>query len=749
MPFPATFAGIECPAKASFSRVHGTSPATGQVEIEGDPLVQMGSLQCIQIGGSFFYGLVVRIEEKYTETDSGSTTVQLVDWRDRLHDKFVFGMFNCEDDKGRFFHIYPDDWLIQKKIYVNREMDKELDFNLAQNEDWFGTYIVFLRNNLVSASSLLNWFANKFDFEWEASNLAQDILDLSRPEGLDWNSGIRAIDGMQEILDKNGLRMCFYGVRKVYITLKGFPDNAFAYGFLNKSFHICDIGASEGSRGEELNTKGRRALIVGDHNKYQLTLIGTPDWNENWDLSFCYDGWTIAAFYAKNGLNENSLVEDMPEDYRDSRKFNGKFRNKLTIKEYMETIAWRTFVLHSRIAVLSVAADKNDVITNIKIQEIEEETLELIGDEVNHTLERIREIYDSNYGAHERKEDEILFKPSDKLVDRSNEQFKVFATEIVVARETADWIESERRFTEMSSGVNLDIEQVVKLDGNECYHVRVLFDRPMVVLPEDNNDLGDIDKYETDIILCILSFDKDIYTWAQGEGGAGIRVREQVKSVSNLYKAYINGEEKSILRLNFLDQLKEEREEKELAGELGDYGVDAVEPASADDIAARIAAQMLFHDTVTKTGHLKFDGSAGFMPDGLVENVNVQWSYTGITEVVNFTNQFLLNDNVSIRLFNFEKNDRDKLTKENLNRVRLEEHAEKLYSKPKVALGAAPGPVLARSTRPTSTRAIGTPASSKACGENDLAKVTVPSGKYIADGGLERGNIIICKGTAG
>ena len=99
-------------------------------------------------------------------------------------------------------------------------------------------------------------------------------------------------------------------------------------------------------------------------------------------------------------------------------------------------------------------------------------------------------------------------------------------------------------------------------------------------------------------------------------------------------------------------------------------------------------------------------------------------------------------------VFDFKIEDRDRDLARILNIKRLEEAAEALFAPPKVVMGGAPGPALARDTVDKRSKVPGSPANSKVCGENDLVKVNVPSGKYLSDGDMEQGEVMICKNTA-
>lgn len=622
MPLPAIYNGMLCPNKLSFGRVHGTQPAVGTLEFDGTVVFPLGSVNSIQIGAATYVGMVIRNEEIFNTQNVESTSkIVMVDWRDRLKDTHIFCAFNIQDNDGRFYHIWPgENWEKQKKIFVNRELERA-DWDEVQRgtiEEWETLGEV----GLLSAYTLMNYFANAYNFIWTASPLAYQILERSRPENLNWNSGTLVASAIDSMLGKNGLRFTVFGVNQMHITIRGFTEDSFVNPFLVGDADICTIGANSGTKGQELNAKGSRAVVIGDRNKHQFNFVCHPSWNPAWTFEFCFGGWMLNALIIKNNLTLLSTVSEMPEIYQDTtelpdgsmrRNIELQTRNDLTIREYLDQIAWKIYVVNAGAAITQRGVDHTSLDSIYRL--IDRDTFTL-GD-VDKTYNDI-----VNLPMATRR---FVGPLSSNLVDLANKQFIAYCTERLVIQGESKTYSEIRTFTAQQSGTKLEI--IPHYDSaEEEWHVLVTFSEPKWYIdPVDFIDSTDFTDLVPDRVICKLSVEGKLFNYVKGAGVGALRVREQRRRVSNLYRAFVNDTEVSVLRLNFQGQLRA-------------VGENAAQPVMASDIAGRIATQMLFHEAITQSGSIKYSERAGVMCDGIIESVMVAWTpQTGITETVNLT----------------------------------------------------------------------------------------------------------------
>ncbi len=620
MPLPATYNGMLCPNKLSFGRVHGTQPAVGTLEFDGTVQFPLGSVNSIQIGAATYVGMVIRNEEVFSTQNVESTSkIVMVDWRDRLHDTHVFFAINIQDNDGRFYHIWPGaNWTQQKKTYINRELE-QADWDEVQRGT-VATWETLGEVGLISAYTLLNYFADAYNFIWTASPLAYQILERSRPENLNWNSGTRVIEAINSLLAKNNLRLTVLGVNQMHITIRGFTESAFVNPFLAGVADICSIGANSGTRGQELNAKGSRAIVIGDRNKHQFNFICHPTWNSAWTMKFCFDGWTLNGLLIKNELTLFSMVSEMPEIYQDTtelpdgtmrRNVELQTRNDLTIQEYLDQIAWKVYVVNAGAAITQRAVDRTSLSAIYRL--VDRDTF-AFGDE-DKTYNDI-----ANLPIATRRFTGPL---SSNLIDLSNRQFVTYCTEKLMVQGQSKTFSEVQTFTAQQSGAKLEV--IPHYDSaEEEWHVLVTFNETKTYIDPDD-DPADLSNFVPDRVICKLAVEGELFNHAKGAGIGALRVREQRRRVSNLYRAFIEGNEVSVLRLNFQGQLRA-------------IGQNAAQPVTAPDIAERIATQMLFQEAITQSGNIKYSERAGTVCDGIIESVTVSWTpQAGIKETANLT----------------------------------------------------------------------------------------------------------------
>lgn len=359
---PAQYLGATCPVKATLNRVLGPNAGTLSIEYDGDVTTPVGSPCNVQIASATFHGIIQRVTTDMQDR-VGFTTVQAVDWRDRLHDMHFYAAFNMVQEDGRWYHIFPDDladsnstsnsiqnsndWSLQRRTYMKREIQKN-QWGQIQNDKAKQTKSD-IKNAvpLFSSATILNILADRYNFSWTASSAAADVLNQCYLENIDWNKGTLVINCVDELLNRSRLQFTAVDQDQIYVSMRGVADNPADPPL----YQLCTDGLKSAKFGQEVNQKGRRAVIIGGFNQYEYICPCIPDWNPNWTFSFCYDGWTRAAYLRQNKLSELSRLQDMDTTYQDYHTFNGKQRNLMTIKEYLETICFRVYVVNPNFAI--------------------------------------------------------------------------------------------------------------------------------------------------------------------------------------------------------------------------------------------------------------------------------------------------------------------------------------------------------------------------------------------------------------
>lgn len=729
---PMSWSGMSCPNKIEFGRVHGPSAATGTVEIDGVYSFPLGSLQCLQIGAAAFYGIVVKNEvlSQETETDPVSR-ILLIDWRDRLHDSHFFCAFNMQEDDGRYYHILPEDWELQRKTYLIKEFD-EADFQEIQEGEV--EEIEVLKNvSLFSGFTLMNLIAETYSFVWTASSIALQILAYSRPENLDWNGGVKPIEAIEQICQRNGLQFTVFGTNQLYISLRGFSENAFVNGLVSGSVGICDVGGDNGSIGAELNERGRRAVIIGDHNRYEYIFPCKINWNTAWTFQFCYDGWTLNSLLLENELTLLNKVGEMPEAYHDNEKHNGKSRNELTIQEYLQEIAFHAYVVDgSRVVAFPEDFSEDriekefgltfpepaDTIDDLSVKILNREDLSpgATDAEWDHT----EDPFNTDYNFHHSIANSLLVDSQLRML--------AYCCEYLMIQGQESSFSGFKFFVPQDSGAKLDIESTINTEtSREEFRVRVLFSDFRAYPSLDAEDKDALSEWLPDLPLVRLCLNGPLYRYMLGEQGNGIRVREQKRSVSNLFRGFFYNGEVSLLRANFLSAV--------LAGE----GEQAITPVTADMIANRIATQMLFHEAINLSGGINYRDIAGMMVDGLIDTVNTGWSKdNGLIESVSFTTGLL--DKDTTMAFGLIKQKLELKTEEDIRREFTIWSIREEMKKKATGTGKAGVTVDDSSGRPGGHGAA--VASATLFGRQGTARVKVGSAAMGEDG-IARGGVMI------
>lgn len=631
---PATYGGNGCPERVSFGRVHGPAAAVGYVEIADNVTVPMGTPGMLQVGPATYYGFVTKIEKSQNPESGNRTVIRMVDWRDRLQDNFVFGAFNMQEDDGRFWHILPIDWLDQIKTWVTRQFT-QLDFNRLQAGVAEDRLLKQLgANGLYSPATLMNLLAKAFDFKWTAEQRALEVMKRTRPLNLDWNAGLKVGDAIEMLLGKVQLQWTCTGMRDMLITARGWTDNSYVTAFAQGMANVCQLGAEEGSIGQELNESGRRVIIVGEPNRYEYTFPCKQNWNPAWTWEFCFGAWQRSALLKQLGLTELSKVKELPKKYHDLEKWtenndenkgdipDKQTRNEMTIRDYLEKIAYKVYCVDFRYGMKSFKRVNLRDFQGTYGEIDYDETMEIVG---NKNIKAYQPWTDWD-----SPEIDSWWPMSRSLVTESNRQNIVYATSYRISTGKLPPFDDMHTFVPKGEGVSLDVEEILDIDpvegGRTLYRVRVFFSEVQLLDTDwiKKEKVGG-EKFP-DIVLVTLSLDHKLYTYVHGEAGNGPRVRTKKASIRSLYKAHENGKEVTILKRNFLRDMKKQ-------GMV--LGAEAIK---ADDMAKELAVQLIATQAVNTAGGLRFRNRAGMMCDGIVDSVNCTFDpVSGIEEYVNFT----------------------------------------------------------------------------------------------------------------
>lgn len=619
-----------------FAYGHGPAAMVGHATVPGKMLPPVGSLQTIMIGPSVFRGYVTNREH---DPINNVSTVRMVDWRDRLQDVYLRAAFNMQEDDGRYYHLLPNDWHRQIKTYISRDLG-QFDFLMVTAwppDSVFNTQIA--KNVLFSAYSLLTWIGFTYGFNITAENMTLLKLKKSYPTNLDWNNGSTTLgNAIQQICGKCGMQFTCFGTNHMHVTIRGYSENTYTNALVAGMANLCQFGVSSGKIGEELNEQGRRVSIIGDRNKHEWVFPCRANWNPAWTWGMVYgSGIELGALLNLHDLTLDSKVRKLPEAFHDfetwaDNDLAGKgalsarqTRQDMTIRDYLEKVAFKAYVVESRVAVTDfVDLVEDDFLGFTKI--LDRDTLKTEGDVlILRNFPRAVQFDDDTSN--------FLYPLSRTLVSDSNLQSIVYATTHHIIRGTEFPFAVQYSFLPQSQGVSLDVEEVINPDtGRTEWRVRVFFNSPQF-WKEPDKPFDDPRSVSPDLVLVRLSLDKDIFHYVHGEQGLNLRVREQVWPVRSLCQSFIDDVEQSTLIQNFRRDLLK-----------GGVPPPLVAPVTAKQIAERIAMQILAHQAITKSGNFQFEDICGSKPDGLIDTVTVSFNNApggGVFETVNFTTGFL------------------------------------------------------------------------------------------------------------
>lgn len=252
----------------------GLTPASATITTAGTSSVAVQSSVALPIGGTTFYGVISSCTPKESR-DGYTTEITALDNRLRLTWDTVYCVFNMveviEDDPTipfvqrakRFWHILPNDWHAQTKVYSRKPYTAKQICELLLN-------------------------ASTVNFGWSASYNAK----FNDPVlGVDCNTGKKLGNALQEICDQLGVLMSIEGASQLIFATKGEGVAP------QPSIFNSDDRASGSALGSD--TKVR---IVGDRNVYQDFPIDLePDWLRSYERFWFKPAW-IAEVQARFGI---------------------------------------------------------------------------------------------------------------------------------------------------------------------------------------------------------------------------------------------------------------------------------------------------------------------------------------------------------------------------------------------------------------------------------------------------------------
>lgn len=681
------YPGAICPQEASFGRVHGSAPATGKIQFKGTVLVPIAQPMTIQIGQSVFYGFAIKGEIQNSIEGGNNVTFNLVDLRDRLHDLNHAAQYNMIDETGTWWHILPINWHLQIATYIH-DLEEVEDFSTSQTVPNYNLNLLASCPPAFSLRTLMEWFAILYNFTFSWTESAGEKMDEHYPENMDFNNPTKVADCIEAMLARSNLQFTAWGNLHLHITDKGMADNPFEEDLLAGSLDLCSLeGYANASIGSELNTKGRRVAVVGGRNQYEFWFPCGPDWNGFFNF-FMVDPFSpdLAALLAKHGLTDINLLEELPEKYHDCRNYQGKSRNKMTIRDYIEKICYKAYRVIFHVPLKQKYVDKGTDEGVILQAEPECEDFQYIDEESGQFTDWNPVInayfatrdYFPNFDSYQI---DTIYPISQKLVTDTNHQFLCKGT----SRE--QYVKGERddkaffldgKFTYITEGVSLEIDEYIlgppadpSLKGKfneerrnklrktktKCpprrgpasdaclkyFRATLYFEKyrflgqnpcgnenPLGPGGEDENTPGnapsdpEIYFWYPDHVYCLLSIDREIYLYFAGETELTPRVRETIINHHELKRFFSEFREVPMLARNFVEE-------------------DYISIVFADELANEIALRKLNHEIITTAGHITFRTNAGFMPSGIIDSVSVQFNArTGTQETINFTN--ILND---------------------------------------------------------------------------------------------------------
>lgn len=650
------WAGMACPYSASFGYLHGPGAGVANLQMIGDVSPPVGTPGWFAIGPQTFYGFVTNRAYNAKEDIS---TLRLVDWRDRLHDVNLFFQINMQEQDGRFYHILPDDWELQRRTWVTPELPQwpypVPAGSPGGTSSAFSQYIEQASGYLMTTWLLLQGLADVFNFTLHWESMADSAFVLTTPLNLDGNGGMSVAQLIDLCITKSGLQWTVIGKKEIYISLRGYSEYAFVNALVN-SADPCLSGADEMELGEDLNENGRRVKILGEHNKYERVYLCRPNWNPKFTWTLAFGQIELSALLGAKGLTLESKLSEMPPEYHDPQPWpeapraNQGFvvarpsRNSMTIQQYIDKFVYKCYKVDFESTVTSATLGVKDVWTGTwdEMDDL------FFGTPNNFPLETYRSKFPDW-----KTDTSSIYPPSSSLVSESNLQLQVYATSHKIVRGAEHPFPDQLTLIPKGEGIAMEVEDFPSIPATipsgdpdipdrqvgmrYSTNVRVFFGEPQFYIdpqlatPEPNaTPYLNPDAIAPDLVAVSLSLNKELYTWTQGEPEGNLRVRERVVQMKSLHKNFINDREVEIMAQNLFD----------LPNDESGLRMPTIHAGQVDAMAQRIAQQLLFHLAITRSGSASFKDMCGMKPDGIIQTVLTKFHpKDGISEEVSYTNE--------------------------------------------------------------------------------------------------------------
>jgi len=672
--YAMAYPGAVCPQSADFGRVHGTAAARGNVTVGGVVLLPVAQEVVIQIGQSAYYGIAIKGAISGGAAQAASTTFSMVDFRDRLHDYNHFAQYNMVDNTGTWWHILPADWTSQRRTFV-KKLQSISDFTETQTLPDYNLDNLTDCPPLLSAYTILKSLALKYNFTLSFATQTESKLKSSKPENIDCNRGMRVSELIETILSRYDMSLTAWGNLVIHVTDNGVPSNQFERALMSGNVDLCSFGSYiESELGSDLNERGRRVVVVGGRDQHEYWYPCLPDWNMNFTSEICNDrGYEFSALLGSLGLTRINKLSDMPPNWQDDKKQNGKPRNLMTIGDYIEQVCFKVYRADFGTTLIKPNANTEEIfgtvdstgkitglfdwqswldqrtedIVRMKSEETEDDNDAAEATEDDDDLPGEGDTDEDLNDATEAAEDaddlnqptpiDSVWPISSNLCTDSALQSYLFSHSRKIGakgqRDIETFINGVMAY--LMDGTSLEIEEYITTDKqvnhcNDMYRVRVHFSGQCysgtgayVEDPPGKKNL--VLTIKPGRVYLRISQDRELFSYTTGASQSSPRSREIIKDFPELKRNYVDGVEQPLITMNFVD-----------AG-----FINSILPLP---IAQEIAARALFHEFLTTAGHVTFRTNAGFMPSGVIESVKVTFSgTTGIRETINFTNTY--NDN--------------------------------------------------------------------------------------------------------
>lgn len=636
-----TFLGLRCPNTVSYTLGHGPNAPIMNAKFDAfDSKLgffnwlnlalspKLGTTFTVRLHKSYFHGFVSRVANSMSD-DSGDETIDItgVEWTDRFKDEFIFGALNIVEKGGKSWHILPDEWSLQFKRVISKELT-QVDFNQLQevNANLVGPVS---KQTILSTATVMNILAKWFRFQWTCDPKVRMAMKRIKPINLDWQSGLTGSDAIEMTLSKGGFRWTSAGVNRIRITKKGISNEQDLKDFLDHKITMCGVDTGKAytaSRGNEINEDGRAVMIVGDRNQHQFTFPLVPDWNLNWSADSIYIG-AMDAYLKKLGLNTRNKVKDMPKKWHDTtpipKDTKNRTRNDLTIDEYMHKYPYRVFKVDFNTSIQNLKTNTETFGPNSgTYKTLDRSTLTYLKQPTG-TIDKYPWLQQLS-----TMQSYSMFPMSDGLVDNTNFKYIVYHSQDTMLDHNLNITLGWNWFVPSTDGINVEQTEIIDpKTGKIGYIVRATF--PDITIQRDGlANYHDLEDYLPDKMAITLSLDKGVFFYRKGNsfGAKSRRIKHQV---SGLRRGYIDNQEQVLMAENFKRNLR-------------DGGVHiGVRPVNTTDFAEKIADALLFHNAVNKVGHVEFRHVAFHRPDGIIDHCNLNWSMQrGLVENVNFIGEY-------------------------------------------------------------------------------------------------------------